>query len=801
MRAIFITVLLLASVTIAFVWRHWIRSSQTTASSDLEHARQHNAKTRLVIGVLIMLFLLPVVGIGWRQSLQAMFNNPKQWMPASSEARRAFAQFELEFSEIDTIFISWPGCTVEDVRLSQLSQELIGSTDPARRIHCATYFLRVSNGYDLLRELTTPPQSLGRSDALSRLRGALVGPDGKTSCAAVELGRSGDDRRTDALALLLEVAADVCQLSEDQFYLAGTPIDGVRIDQESLRSIDLFGLPSNVIVLLLCRWFLRSWRFTLIVFSIAIFGQTAGLALVHYTGQQMNALYVVMPPLVMVLTVSAAVHLVNYYYDEVELGSPGAAARALSHAWTPCLLAASTTILGLLSLTGSAIRPLIFFGLFSALSLAISISLLFLMLPAAMEWQAVDSRPAEPPTASGFNDRNRWQWRWASQVCQYRRWIVVSCSLLICIACYGLKSLDTSVNVRSLFRPSSRIRQDYAWFEENLGPTVPVEVVIRFQRECELGRLAQLRLIREIEEQIAVMDAVGSVVSAQTFAADLTPRISGLRPSQLIRVQRQFTEFERRAKDAHYLHQDQQGQSWRITARVAALQDIDYQLFLERIRARVTPLVAKHLGQEAPDTISVSYTGAMPLAYATQRALLQDLCRSFGAALILITLVMIVHLRSVVAGLVVMVPNLFPTLIMFGFVSLYGLPLDIGSIMTASVALGIAVDDTLHFLSSFQRELAQCGDRTEAVCRAYRRCAAAMVQTTVICGLGLLVYGLSTFVPTRRFAWMVVALLMTALAGDLILLPALLAGPVGKLLGTKAAETKNAKTSYLLATK
>jgi uncharacterized protein len=127
-----------------------------------------------------------------------------------------------------------------------------------------------------------------------------------------------------------------------------------------------------------------------------------------------------------------------------------------------------------------------------------------------------------------------------------------------------------------------------------------------------------------------------------------------------------------------------------------------------------------------------------------------------------------------------MVPNIFPILVLFGLLGWLNAPIDIGSIMTASVALGIAVDDTLHFLSVFQHRLDRGESRETAVRGAYQECGRAMMQTTLICSLGLAMFGFSDFVPTARFAWMMVALLALALLGDLVVLPALLLSPLGK---------------------
>ncbi|MEI7700359.1 MAG: hypothetical protein WCK86_11220, partial [Planctomycetia bacterium] len=118
-------------------------------------------------------------------------------------------------------------------------------------------------------------------------------------------------------------------------------------------------------------------------------------------------------------------------------------------------------------------------------------------------------------------------------------------------------------------------------------------------------------------------------------------------------------------------------------------------------------------------------------------------------------------------------------------------PMDIGSVMTASIALGIAVDDTLHFLTFFRRELNRPGaNRFSAVLATYLDCGPAMIQTSVSCGIGLLVFAFSDFVPTSRFALLMAFLLMLALLGDLLMLPALLLSPFGRLFQVPADESE-----------
>ncbi|WP_233198946.1 MULTISPECIES: efflux RND transporter permease subunit [Pirellulaceae] len=179
--------------------------------------------------------------------------------------------------------------------------------------------------------------------------------------------------------------------------------------------------------------------------------------------------------------------------------------------------------------------------------------------------------------------------------------------------------------------------------------------------------------------------------------------------------------------------------------------------------------------------VSLVYTGVVPVVYKAARTLLTNLIESTVWAFALIALVMMLVLKSFRAGLISMLPNVFPICIVFGFMSWTGIEVDIGTMMTASVAMGVAVDDTVHFLTWFRWGLDEGYTRAHAIKEAYNRCAMAMFQTTIIGGLGLAVFAFSTFTPTQRFGYLMVSLLAVALIGDLVFLPALLAGPLGRV--------------------
>ena len=782
--------------TYAFVWIFciyiWVREPdryserQSFGSGFDRHHGNHwhkLATRRLVYGIIATVILLPICLIGWQRSMASMFNNPKTWVPIDFDARMQLMRFGYWFNEIDTVIVSWHDCTVDDPRLEQLARALTDPGDANYRPRCRDLFSRASTGYTALRELMDSPLELSRQQAIARLTGSLVGPDGRNSCAVVELSRLGDRRRTEALELLQEIARDACQLDPAELRLGGTPVDGVTIDRHSIGSAKTLSLPCNLLVLIVCLVCLRSWVYTLVVFAIAVLGQVFSLALVHLAGQPMNAILIVIPPLAMVLTVSAGVHLVNYYHEAVRLqGVEGAASRAITNGRLPCLLAAATTVIGLLSLLVSDILPIRMFGAFAALTIVMAISLLFLMLPGAMyRWPVANTHGAAGWIGVGVTQGiEKAIDALATFVCRYRNTVAICCLSAMLVAGCGLVALKTSINVRSLFLPDSRIVKDYRWLEERIGPMVPMEVVVRFSNACPLEQLERFRVIRDVHKAIEKIDGVGGIISAATFFPELVNDDQTPSTQEAQGMEQQVRQFLPRFAQLHYVHAEPEAQYWRVRTRAAALQDIDYGLFQERLREKVEPIVDSIRAEVGYGSIRTIYTGAMPLAYDIQRELLRNLLASFVTALIIITAVIMLVLRSIRGGLIAMLANVFPTITLFGLISLLKIPVDIGSVMTASVALGIAVDDTFHFLTWFRREHALCRDRWEAIRRAYRHCARAMVQTTLICGLGLFVYNFSTFVPTQKFSWMMITLLLAALVGDLLLLPALIAGPMGK---------------------
>jgi predicted RND superfamily exporter protein len=188
-----------------------------------------------------------------------------------------------------------------------------------------------------------------------------------------------------------------------------------------------------------------------------------------------------------------------------------------------------------------------------------------------------------------------------------------------------------------------------------------------------------------------------------------------------------------------------------------------------------------------------------PLIERSQQSLLEGLLIGLTTDVALIVIAIIVLVRHWSVGLVLLVTSVFPAVIVLGVMGWLGVALDIGSVLAPSVALGVTVDDVLHFVLWFRRGLDQGMDRPQAVRLAYRICARAMYQSWGVIGLGLSVFAVSDFTPTRRFGVMMVTLLSVGLFVNLVLLPALLAGPLGGFLARNVTKAKARREEQIAA--
>jgi predicted RND superfamily exporter protein len=734
--------------------------------------------------LLIAAFALPIVALGALRAIRSNANDVRDWVPAHYTETRDYRWFREHFGNEDFVVVSWPGCWLDDERLGRLQTRLHERNQLQEQRGAVPPFRRVTTGSELVAQMTAEPISLDRDAAISRLQGTVVGPDRQTTCVIITLNNLPHGQLKPALAEILAAADDV-GLDSDALQLGGPPVVNAAIDLSSSQSLVRLAGLAAVVGLAIAWLCFRSLRLTATVFIVAAYSSVLSLAIVPLFGVPLNAILITMVPLVYVAAMSGAIHLVNYYLDCVRGGSTKPVEDAVQHAMLPLGLATATTAVGLLSLWFSDLLPIRLFGLFSAIGVFAALSLQLVLLPALLKLlhaSADIGTQAETKRDDRFEQLSPGWQRLIHFVVNRPAWCAGICLAALIIGTIGLLRVQTSIQVMRLFSPDTPIIASYAWLEEQLGALVPLEVVVRFDQSNQDGMLQRLQLVRRLEEQIKQSPGVGGCLSAATFAPEVPLNRSSLRGFMVnYMLNRRLVQARPRLIEAGYVVPTGNEELWRISVRVSAGQDIDYGYFQRELRAQVEPVLAKEQAAGSAG-VTATFTGAVPIIYKARRSLLTGLAYGFGTDVLLVVVAVIALLRHWSNGLLMLLTSVFPMSICFGLMGWLGVVVDIGSVMTPCVALGVTIDDVIHFVLWFRRGIQRGLSAPAAVELAYTGCGRAMVQSWGVIGLGLSAFALSSFIPTFRFGALMIGLLTVGLIGNLFFLPALLAGPLGRLM-------------------
>lgn len=764
------------------------------------------------IATLIMLLLLGTIAAPALLRIN-LDNRIETWLSQDDPEAQTLAWFRQLFPDEHRILVAWDGTSLSDRRWTTFTAHLAGTTDESgMRVGGIPEVASVDSPLELLARID---ERIGDSaEARRRLTGTLIGSDGSTAGLLVKLSEQGAADLPRSLNAIRE-AARQSGIEPDQLHLGGESVTSASLDKEVQRAMwnsrDPLARPP---VFLLAGGFglfaafivLRSVRLGFMVMAAACLTALLGTALLPTFGRTMNMVVTVMPTLLIVLTLSAAIHLVNYWRHATGNGASDPVRESLRIGWLPCLLAAATTGIGLLSLAINSLAPVRDFGLFSAAGVVLSLAVVLTGVPAMLRVSSHTAPPSREITRPFWMSLGR-------LLTQHHKVVGIAGLLVLIVSSAGLMRFRTEVNVIHYFPSDSRLVQDIRFLEENIGGLAPIELLIHFHEESptETDFLQRMEIVRRVQEQICQHPGISGAISLADFNAQSTPPPDDASTLNKMRYFKRSHITESRIKrgdvdgtsrylavpgakpEVEWTSQDPLNEVWRISGQAFLLRDSDYGLLTQELNA-----IAEQ-GLADVDGVSYTVTGTFPLFDRAQHALLESLTQSFVLASVVIAIAMILLLRSVRAGILSMLPNLMPIAIVFGVMSWATWVFDIGTMLTASVALGIAVDGALHLLTWFRKALMAGQPRERAVAYALQHCGPALAQTTLVVGVSLLMLYPAELLLISRFGWVMAALLFTALLAEVIFLPVLLVGPLGKLIQQSVGHTDTVPAQQVIS--
>jgi uncharacterized protein len=746
-------------------------------------------RQRYLILLLYLMVALPWIIYGAVTILKSSSSSPLDWVENRYPPRENYETFRSLFGDGDVLIASWQGCRIDDARLDQLRDVLLHNK-AFRSPSGDSYFDTVQSGRDALEHLLQPPFQIPFTAAAESLQGVYIGKDLNDTLFTIQFNAAGLQQRNRLVPLIQRAITKTCGVSEQNIWLSGPVMDGFTVDAASTDTMQKTAPLSAAVVLCLCILCVESPFAGVLLFLLSLLAQAISLALVYYSGASMTALLIVLPPLMQVISVAGGMHLIHYYFAALRPAESDffeIAAITIRENWVPFSLSAITTAIGMFSLALSQVSAVRDFGILAGISVIVNWGIVCFFLPGALATFRIGrkyhQRKTEGRTPLLFQILFR-------LVSSHASMISITALLTMLGLGIGLPSLNASVRIETLFAPESALVQSYSKTEESVGPLVPLELAITFPQDASWSYQRKVDLIRRVTDKLSVHPQIDRVFSGVELLQLAVTRYLAINAVPTI------PEIQSEAKEAvlsaslpglinmHYLARDSNGREvWRITSLTSALGDTKYNELLAELDSDVRQSVG-YL-EDQSESIHFRFAGIMPLVHNIQQQLLDDLFSSFLSAFAVIFAILALSLGSFAKAAIAMIPNLFPVILLFGALGWSGKAIDIGTIMTASIAIGIAVDDTLHFLTMYEKVIASSLNRSQAIRYVYEHCGMAILNTTIVCVFGMAVFSLNSFIPTARFSWMMAGLLALAVVGDLILLPALLLSPLGHVFVPK----------------
>jgi hypothetical protein len=638
-----------------------------------------------------------------------------------------------------------------------------------------------TNGEDELLRSVYPyiPQSIDslleakkRISSSEFVQETLISRDGKLASIAIELDESFNNH--DMREKIIE-GIDFYQNSVNwTWHQSGIPVLRTRYVQLMVSDTIRFLIPVAVMIIILFTVVFRSWLALLVPMSIIIMVVIWTIGLMVILNIDFNIMTYIIPTLLFIIGIGDSVHfLVKYFGTLSEVkDKKQALSQTLEKIGTAIFLTSITTSIGFASLIRSNIDIVRQFGMMTATGVMFAFILTVTYLPAMI--MLFKQTPITKLKSYSLGFRINILKGFIKVVRYYPKPIIIFTFFFAIISVIGAFKINSHNSLMDDLKPGTKLYDDIMLAEKRMGAILPLEIIVSINNpnKLEVNDIRDpifLQNLDMLQQYISSIDDIGKMISMVDH----------------------IKEFNRAMNDGNNKYYTIPSSRPAITQTILIYGDkfnslINFDYTKARITGRVKDIDSKRAAEikkdiyrfvenKMPDYFKVDITGTTFLALATNDYLVSDLTTSFVAAFILITLVMIILFKSISITLISIIPNTIPMLAMAAIMGYFDIILRPPTAMTFAVAFGIAVDDTIHYLTRYRMELPghkwhyrMANDKT------IMTTGLAMITTTGILVTGFLILVFSSFTPTADFGLLAALTIFIALICDLTFLPALL---------------------------
>jgi len=607
------------------------------------------------------------------------------------------------------------------------------------------------------------PQAEREALANPLLVGQVLSADAQTTLVLARL--QGDSLSVDEVDALLaplreQIGQAQAQLPGSRIRLTGVPPIRSEIFAAVKRDGVRFVVIGVVLAIAMAALLFRRFWAVVIVAGAPITSALWLMGAMGWFGAKLNVINTILPTLVMVVGFTDAVHLMVDIRHSIGCGIPPltAAKLAIRHLGPACFMTSFTTAVGFFSLVVADVGVISRFGVQCAAGAALAFIGVMTIVP-LLSSSRIGGRLQVP---SGF-DPLAWH---VGQSTKFIDWILdrprlittlgISLTVILALSCLRLYP---DHHLTESIPDSNESVQAARHLNEALGGTMSVFVLVEWDERLSLespevlaallDTQSRLREIPEVHYPLSLVDLLSTLPGGGDLQARL--RLLPLVPTD---VARRFVRPDsRRAM---------------ISLRLDDRGTAAHQSTFAALETALAALEQQHPGVE------LKLTGTAVVASRNILLMIRDLVESLAMASVIIFISMAILFRSLRLGLIAILPNTFPLAVAGTVLWATGNYLQLTSVLVFSVSLGIAVDDTIHFVNRFQREMEVDGNVRASIERAFAAVGAALISTSLILIVGFGSVFLSEMPPSRLFAMLTVTSVMAALVGDLVILPAML---------------------------
>jgi predicted RND superfamily exporter protein len=607
-------------------------------------------------------------------------------------------------------------------------------------------------------------------ESTNRIIGNLISDDFKIMSFICQLSVSFD---YDENALVEQIKKLNQQFEgPEKIYFAGMPLIRSHVANQMHRDIRLF-LPVGLVLMILFLFIsFRSYLGVLLPLSVVIISTIWTLGLMGWLGFDLPFIGILIPVMLIAITNNYGIHIISHYYDytknDLDASRVDIIKKTIQSVSFPIFLAGLTTVLGFLGLISHILPKARELGIFTAIGILIAFILSLLLIPAILN---IAKRPVLLSNPLSFRRIDNLLKIGGNFFIKYKIVVIIGTIIVIAIMINGIKHVKVDSNPINYYKQHEKIRIDSEAISAGFGGTAQLSVLVE-------GNPFNPEVLKDVENLSNHLEQY-PLVSQTTSMVDLIKTIhlafNGGDSTYYV-----IPDDEELLAQYVFLYSLTGGET-NLTALIDDVDFPEYTHLIARIKEINTPMISKiveeteqYIKQNISTDDSITLSGTAVMLGTLAQLIVKGQMISLIISLVVMFIIMTIVFRSLLGGLISVIPLISAITIVFGFMGYANIHLDVATAMLSSILIGVGIDYTVHFLWHIKEHIREGQDLTTSVFTTLRLSGKGITFNAISVIIGFSVLLLSVFVPVNFFGLLILLSIGMCLLGALALLPAII---------------------------